>query len=134
MTIVLEGETHAITPEEVEISDEAKGDLMVSREGNLLVGLNVHITPELEVEGIAREFVNRIQNLRKDIKLDIQDRIEIYAAATGKTAMALEKMGSYIMVETLAIRLERTLPDGVSPTEINLDTETFPVYIRSVKE
>ena len=106
---------------------------MVSREGNLLVGLNVHITPELEVEGIAREFVNRIQNLRKDIKLDIQDRIEIYAAATGKTAMALEKMGSYIMVETLAIRLERTLPDGVSPTEINLDTETFPVYIRSVK-
>ncbi len=99
--------------EDVEIFEEIKKDnLIVAREGNILVALNTEITPELEIEGIAREFINRIQNVRKEAGFEVTDRIEISFEAPEKISNAINRMSDYIMSETLAIELKTGL-DGI---------------------
>ncbi len=132
--IDLEGNRVILTRDEVEIVESAKGNLAVSREGSLLVGLNKTITPELEAEGIVREFVNRIQNLRKESRLDVQDRIEIYYEAPEKIDRAARQMATYLKEETLASHVENHLPDGQKTAEVTIDNLTFPVLIRKVEK
>ncbi len=66
-----------ITPEDVEISTEDIPGWSVISDGKLTVALDINVTPELMEEGIAREFVNRIQNLRKDNGYEVTDRITL---------------------------------------------------------
>ncbi|MEZ4991101.1 MAG: DUF5915 domain-containing protein [Saprospiraceae bacterium] len=77
------------------------------------------ITPDLEAEGMARDLVNRIQNIRKDKNFEVTDRIQIRLQKHQAVTPAVEQYGSYIQAETLAESLELTqeLTDG---TEIEL--------------
>jgi isoleucyl-tRNA synthetase len=105
---------------EVEISSEDIPGWSVAGKGPLTVALDINVTPELVQEGDAREFVNRIQKIRKDSGFDVTDRIEVKVAATNGIGQSLAKYNDYICAEILADRLEITSEaDGGIDIEIN---------------
>ncbi|RMF62020.1 MAG: isoleucine--tRNA ligase [Calditrichaeota bacterium] len=129
LAISVNGETITIHPEDVEIIEEQKGSYAVLKEGNVVIALDTTLTPELEMEGIAREFVNRIQNLRKDSRLEVMDRIVVYYQAPEKIDRAAQAMMDYIKHETLAVDIKNNLPNPQNATEIKIDSETLLVAI-----
>ncbi len=114
MTLTLEGQDFALGPEDLEILTEDIPGWMVASDGELTVALDVTITPELEAEGIARDLVNRIQNIRKERDFNVTDRIIVQFERQELIEPALTHFAPYIMSETLAddVRLEETLPHG----------------------
>ena len=88
--------------EDVEISTEDIPGWSVATQDHLTVALDMTLTPELENEGLARELVNRIQNLRKDKGLKVTDRISLFIEKTEATYEAFEQFKDYICSETLA--------------------------------
>jgi isoleucyl-tRNA synthetase len=103
--INLEGETISLSPEDAEISTQDVPGWLVAAEKGLTVALDVTLTEELIHEGIARELVNRVQNLRKESGFDVTDKIFINIAATGRLAQALHSNKNYICAETLTEEL-----------------------------
>ncbi len=102
------GKKLTITADDVLLRREEKPGLCVATENNVTVALNMDITEELEQEGLAREFVNRIQNMRKELGFEVSDRVDIfYAVKDGSMAKALDAFAGYVKGETLASRLER---------------------------
>ncbi|HKL08577.1 MAG TPA: isoleucine--tRNA ligase [Bacteroidales bacterium] len=91
-----------LTLTDVEISSEDIPGWLVANDGKLTVALDINITSELREEGIAREFINRIQNLRKDSKFDVTDKIEIEIKKHHLIDQAIEKHKEYIGAQTLA--------------------------------
>jgi isoleucyl-tRNA synthetase len=103
----VEGETVEISREDVEIiSSEIKGWLVESEEG-ITVAVDIELNDELVAEGIAREFVNRIQNLRKDSGFEVTDRIKINFNGNDKLAEFILSFSNYIANETLADKIVR---------------------------
>lgn len=129
-TIKIDGKPEEIRSEDLDIREEPIGDAAVSRDGDILLALDTVITPELASEGIAREFVNRIQNLRKDADMDVTDRIAVYYAAPDTVAAAIADQAEYIRLETLATELESSLPADVNGEAVSIDEEEFKVFIR----
>ncbi|GAB4331613.1 MAG: isoleucine--tRNA ligase [Calditrichia bacterium] len=132
-TLLLDVENNQIhlTPEDVEIIERAKDEnLAVSRDNDILVALDTKITAELEREGIAREFVNRIQNLRKEIGLEVTDRIALVVEASDKIQKSILSMKEYIAAEVLAKQiLAGKVTDG---KELSLYGENLKVSINKV--
>ena len=110
--ITLDGEKLTLNLEDVEItSQDIEGWLVASSSTGLVVALDATITDELRAEGIARELVNRIQNLRKDTGLEVTDRIRILLQKQDALEKAVRANEAYIKAETLAneILFEDTL-------------------------
>jgi isoleucyl-tRNA synthetase len=120
-----------LTPEDVEISSEDIPGWLVASEGKLTVALDVTITEELKQEGIARELVNRIQNLRKDSNLEVQDKIHIVLqASVQEVNAAVENFRDYIQAETQALSLELT-DNVVDGTLLEVDDYQVNIRIRT---
>ena len=133
--ISVEGQEVPIYTDDVEIFEEKKNPaLEVAREGHITVALDTTITPELEREGIAREFVNRVQNLRKEAGFEVTDRIVIAVQAPEKIANAIREMAEYIKSETLALDISFSLDSGEISKEISIRGESFPVVLKKAKE
>jgi isoleucyl-tRNA synthetase len=105
---------------EVEITSEDIPGWTVANKGPLTVALDITITPELVQEGDAREFVNRIQKIRKDKGFELTDRIEVFVNATNGIAQSLAKFNDYNCAEILADKLEITKSvEGDTEIEVN---------------
>ncbi len=104
--LVLNGETFALILEDVEITAEDIPGWQVATDGALTVALDVTLTPELEAEGMARDIVNRIQNIRKDQNFDVTDRIIVKLQKHDAVLPAIEQFSDYIKSETLANSLD----------------------------
>jgi len=105
---------------EVEISSEDIPGWTVANKGSLTVALDINVTPELIQEGDAREFVNRIQKIRKDSGFDVTDRIDVIVAANNGISQSLARFNDYICAEILADKLEvRPAIDDGTDIEIN---------------
>src|SRR5215467_7973768 len=99
------GAAVVISREDVTVAAQSiEGWLVESSEG-LTVALDTSLTPELINEGLAREFINRVQNMRKDAGLSVTDRIRIYFESSEKVAAAISRMSDYIKSETLATQV-----------------------------
>ncbi len=98
----IEGDTIALETEDFEISTDDIPGWLVATEGNYTVALDETISAALKNEGIAREFVNRIQNLRKESGLEVTDRIELRIKSDDKINLAINDNLNYICSETLA--------------------------------
>ncbi len=98
----LENEKITLTLDDVEITSEDIPGWLVSSEGRLTVALDVNITQELKEEGIAREMVNRIQNIRKESGFDVTDKINIEIESHEETNASIKHFGEYICSQTLA--------------------------------
>ncbi len=124
------------TPAEVELSDveiisEDIPGWLVANEGNLTIALDVTVTPELRREGIARDIVNRIQNIRKARNYDITDRIRLVFAPGAETDDAIRDFADYISRQVLATSLEiAPLADSAEGIEeLSMDDVTARVLI-----
>lgn len=118
-------------PDDVEIISEDIPGWLVANEGQLTTALDVTLTPELKSEGIARELVNRIQNLRKDSGFEVTDKIMIRIEKNIAVSQAIAKHEEYISTQTLAttILISDRLEDA---TEMELE-ENMIVKIRIEK-
>ena len=113
---------------EVEISSEDIPGWSVASKGPLTVALDINVTPELIQEGDAREFVNRIQKIRKDSGFELTDRIEVKVSADNGIAQSLAKYNDYICAEILADKLELTSAIG-DGTEIEVNDKFLKVIV-----
>lgn len=116
----LQGEP-VITLDDVEIIPEDVPGWIVANEGNVTVALDITLTLELKAEGMARELVNRIQNLRKAMGLEITDRINVILSRTPETEQALTSFRNYIATQVLAdsLELSDTLADNATDLDID---------------
>jgi isoleucyl-tRNA synthetase len=114
ISVTLGDETLEIFPEEVEVRAEAHSGLVVASEGAYLAALHTELTPALVREGLAREFVRRVQDLRKQANFDIADRINMQVSASPDLERAIKEHQAYIMGETLTLALEFTEPSGAA--------------------
>ncbi|MGQ1787813.1 isoleucine--tRNA ligase [Saccharicrinis sp. GN24d3] len=124
----INGETVELSIEDVEIMSEDIPGWLVASEGKITVALDINITEELKQEGIAREFVNRIQNLRKDSGFDVTDKINLEIVKNDAINQAVINYKDYIASQTLAEEIN--LVDKCNETEAKLvevdnDVETY---------
>ena len=115
--------------EDVEIINEDIPGWLVANEGNVTVALEVELTEELLQEGLARELINRIQNMRKDNGLEITDRIDILVAEHEKMNVAIEHYGEYIKGQVLADNITIAANDG---EEVDFDDFKLNIKIQKV--
>ena len=130
-TLQLDGTDLLVEATDVEIFSEDIPGWLVANEGKLTVALDVTVTEELRREGVARELVNRIQNIRKSSGLEITDKIKITLSKNQQTDDAVNEYKDYICNQVLGTSL--TLTDEVeNGTELNFDD--FSLYVSVVKE
>ena len=103
---IIDKKTITFELDDFEISSKDIEGLIVANDGKLTVALDVNITEELQLEGIAREFVSKIQTLRKEIELDVTDRINFSYFSDVRLKEAIDKNLEYIKRETLTQRIE----------------------------
>jgi isoleucyl-tRNA synthetase len=116
-------------PGDVEITSEDMPGWLVASEGKLTVALDVTVTEALRREGIARELVNRIQNLRKDSGFDVTDKITITMQRHPMLADAVSDFKDFIALQTLAVALE--LADDVpAGAPVDIDDVTLQVVVK----
>lgn len=131
ITLEVEGEAVELLLEEVLISSQDIPGWSVATDQDLTVALDVTVTEELKQEGIARDLVNRVQNLRKDMGLEVQDKINIEVARHSEQVdAALANYAAYIQNETQALNLE--LKDEVASGTV-LDMDDFELTVKITK-
>ena len=129
-TFNLDGAEAVVEAADVEIFSEDIPGWLVANEGRLTVALEVTVTEELRREGVARELVNRIQNIRKSSGFEITDKINITLSKNTQTDDAVNEYKDYICNQVLATSL--TLADEVQEgTELNFDD--FSLFVKVEK-
>jgi isoleucyl-tRNA synthetase len=130
-SITIDGETAMLQLEEVLIQSQDIPGWSVATANGITVALDVTLTTALKEEGVARDFVNRVQNLRKDMGLEVQDKIRIQIVPLNETVdNALNHFSEYIKTETQALAL--TL-DGQSNNSTVLDMDEFELAVKVEK-
>ena len=105
-TLQLPGGPVELTQEDYQITSEDMPGWLVATEGTLTVALDVTVTDELRREGIARELINRIQNLRKESGFEVTDRVKVVLEENASVRDALSQFGGYVCEQTLATSVE----------------------------
>jgi isoleucyl-tRNA synthetase len=130
LAVEVEGETLTLHLDEVEIRTQDLPGWLVATDGPLTVALDVTLTEELRQEGLARELVNRLQNLRKDSGLEVQDRISVHLAASAPAELqaAVAAFGDYIREEVQALRLD-FVPEVGGGAVLEFDDFSVPAKV-----
>ncbi len=130
-SIALTGTEYVISSEDVEIIAEDVEGWQVANLGRLTVALDIHISPELKEEGIARELINRIQNLRKEKGFEVIDRILVTISDNKEVQQAVNNNFSYICTEILAdsLNFDSALANGDA---IEIDGENLLLSIEKI--
>ncbi|MCF0189758.1 MAG: isoleucine--tRNA ligase [Marinilabiliaceae bacterium] len=119
-----DGTVVALNSEDAEIQSEDIPGWLVANDGALTVALDINVTPELKEEGIARELINRIQNIRKDSGFDVTDKIIVYISHNPATDTAIEHHAAYIGSQTLATSVSLSDADALkNGVEVEIDDD-----------
>jgi isoleucyl-tRNA synthetase len=129
LTIAVAGNTISVVREDVDVVREDIQGWLVESDGGLTVALDTELTDDLLAEGSAREFVNRVQNLRKDAGFEVTDRIAIFYTASPGMQTTLEAMKEYITAETLAAEMTDEFREGEFASTIEINGEEIRVGI-----
>lgn len=122
-----------LLPEEVLVQTEPAEGLAVAADKVITVGVDVVITDELAAEGLARELVRRLQNMRKDAGFDISDKITVYYQAEGTVHHVLHDWADYIKSETLAVDIKRQLiPEAAFQRKETVDSLDVMLGVKRV--
>ena len=130
--LVIADQPVTILLDEVSIVSEDIPGWLVANEGDVTVALDITVTPELRAEGMARELINRIQNIRKGRDYNITDRITVTVAPNELTDEAIRMHGDYISAQVLASNLEIAPVENPDEDEV-LDIDGNKVTIKIVK-
>ena len=129
----IDGEALTTTAADFEITSEDMPGWLVASEGKLTVALYITITDELRREGVARELVNRIQNIRKDSGFEVTDKIRVEIEATEQTVAAVESFAGYIAQQTLAVEVKTSeAPAGEKVIDSDLDEAPLKIAVTRV--
>ncbi|MBD3582075.1 isoleucine--tRNA ligase [Flavobacterium selenitireducens] len=127
LTLAISGKDTTLTSADVEISSQDIEGWLVANSGTITVALDITITEELRNEGIARELVNRIQNMRKDSGFEVTDKIRVEIQSEEMLGKAIAAFGQYIKEETLTEDL--IISESVDGTEVEFDNIKTSVLI-----
>ena len=126
----IDGEQLTTTVADYEIVSEDMPGWLVASEGKLTVALDITITDELRREGVARELVNRIQNIRKESGFEVTDKIRVEIEANELTTAAVESFAEYIASQTLALDVKTSAqPMGEFVVDSDLDEEALKIAV-----
>ena len=129
-TLEVAGESVVVTPADFEITSEDMPGWLVASEGKLTVALDVTVTDELRKEGLARELVNRIQNIRKDSGFEVTDRIKVEIEKKEMLEGAIEAFGEFIAQQTLSMSLVLAeCPAGDFVVDSDIDEEPLKIAV-----
>ena len=129
-TLDLGGERITVTAADFEITSEDMPGWLVTSEGKLTVALDITVTDDLRCEGVARELINRIQNIRKDSGFEVTDRIRVEIEAKEAVVGAVAAYADYIGQQTLARDVRTaTLPEGEFVVESEIDEEPLKIAV-----
>ena len=127
ITLIIEGDTLELSPEDVMLQRQEKKGLLVETDNRLTVALDTELSEDLIQEGFAREFVNKVQNMRKEMDLNVMDRINITYHASEKLKTALVNFTDFVSTETLADQMKFKLtPEGY---EWDLNGEPCKIHL-----
>ncbi|MDD2962088.1 MAG: isoleucine--tRNA ligase [Muribaculaceae bacterium] len=132
-TFIIDGNEAKVELVDVEVISEDIPGWLVANSGNLTVALDITVTEELKREGIAREIVNRIQNIRKSSNFDITDKINVKISLCEQTDEAVKEYREYIAKQVLAQTIELVDMNNVE-TKIDLELDDMNVYAIVEKE
>ena len=134
-TFEVAGAAVTIAPEDYEITSEDMPGWLVATEGQLTIALDIEVTDALRCEGVARELINRIQNIRKDSGFDVTDKVDVVIGAEGNAAAEIEASlatyKDYLASQVLARSVE-TLPAAAAPAdaaEVEWDETTIKIKV-----
>jgi len=127
--LVVDGHEALVVEEDIVIKSDNKPGLAAATEGDLTIALATTLSDELLSEGLAREFVNRVQNMRKDAGFEVTDRIHIFVDASNKMAGALKDQSDYIKNETLCLNIAPNAANGEFQKEWQIDDLTLVIGI-----
>jgi isoleucyl-tRNA synthetase len=127
----VDGTDVEILSAEVDIQSEDVPGWMVASKGGLTVALDIQVSEELELEGNARELVNRIQKIRKDSGFELTDRIQVNLSYVDKLSSTITKYKDYICAEILAdgLDVDANLTDGT-----DVEVNEIPLKIQVIKK
>ena len=128
LAIEVEGQTLTVEAVDVDIISEDIPGWLVANEGNLTVALEVELNDELRNEGMAREIINRVQNIRKESGLEITDRINISIEPNEQVAKAISSFGDYVKAQVLADNIQMVDNDG-----LEVEFDEFKLHIKITK-
>ena len=120
-TLTIGEETLKLGLEDVEILSEDIPGWLVANEGRLTVALDINLTKELKEEGIARELINRIQNLRKESDFDVTDKITLHIGRHPEINEAVNNFSQYIASQVLAESIELTDNKNANAKDVEID-------------
>jgi len=127
------GKELEILPEEVEVRMQAREGFSVASEGAYVAALVTTLTPELVNEGLAREFVRRVQEARKQADFEISDRIKIFFSSSENIRQAVDEFKEYIKDETLAVVLDaENIPDRLPNMSDEFEGETITLWLERI--
>jgi isoleucyl-tRNA synthetase len=124
LAVTVDGETHMLTPEDLEVHKSASGDLLVQEAAGFVAAIDPTVTEELRLEGMARELISRVQRMRKEAGLAVSDRIRLEVSGNAEIAAAVSKFRTWIASEVLATELLHepgSLRDSLAGQVIDLD-------------
>jgi isoleucyl-tRNA synthetase len=131
-TFDVNGTTVVVAKEDVTVTAQSIEGWLVDSDAGLTVALDTKLSPELVSEGLAREFVNRVQNMRKDAGLSVTDRIRIQFESTERIQSAIVRLSGYIKSETLASDVASGRSDAGHWTKWDIDGEPCEIGIAKV--
>jgi isoleucyl-tRNA synthetase len=134
VTVELEGQRIELTSADIEVVRNPKEGMAVSAEGALVVGIDTQLNNDLLTEGLAREFVNKIQSMRKEMDLEVTQRIHITFSGDDVVGTAVAGYCDYIGTETLALTCDRQANDLENGTEWNLNGHACLLSISTAVE
>ncbi|MBE2181883.1 MAG: isoleucine--tRNA ligase, partial [Anaerolineae bacterium] len=145
ITVTLEDASFEATPEEVEVKRLPREGFAVAEDSGYVAALDIRLTDDLIMEGMAREVVRRVQTLRREADFDISDQIEICYVASDKLGKAVQQFADYIQSETLAATLQTGEPangyhratyapdpEGDPRKDTSIDGETLRLAVKRV--
>jgi len=127
--INIDGQTLTITADDINITTENKAGLAATSDADLTIALETDISKDLLHEGLAREFVNRVQKMRKEAGFEVMDRIHIYADATSEMQSAIKQMQNYIKKETLSLAIYMDEVKGDYTKAWTIDGQTVDIGV-----
>jgi isoleucyl-tRNA synthetase len=133
LLVEVDGQSLEVSPEEIEVRVQAREGFSVASEGAEVAALVTSLTEDLVYEGLAREFVRRVQEARKQADFEIADRIKIFFASSEKLSRAVGEFKEYIQTETLAVEMDGShIPDRLPNLSDEFDGESLTVWLEKI--
>ena len=130
LTVDLDGNSVDLTPDDVLVSTEQAAEWVCSDDSGIQVAISTVLTPELIREGMSRDFVRQVQQLRKDADLNITDRIKVqYHSADNSVQAMVAEWGNYICGETLADEISFSSSPGVGVKSVSVGDVAVTIWI-----